>query len=69
MQASLYEPKTHLTIAPEVINSGQVSQEKIDVWQMGCLLFRLVTGINPFFGTDINELKLSLLGGFYCIPK
>ena len=55
-------------MAPEVINGG-LYNSKADVWSLGALLYQLITGEYPFFGKDLNELKLNVKQGVYKIPK
>ena len=41
--------------APELAISGQAPNQTTDVYALGCLLFRLVTGRDPFRGGSIQE--------------
>jgi calcium-dependent protein kinase len=45
---------TPLYVAPEVLN-GQYSVE-CDNWSLGCIMYYLLCGENPFYSEDIDEL-------------
>lgn len=55
-------------MAPEIV-VGCLYNYKVDVWSVGTLLFHLLTGLYPFKGKSIEELKSSLMKGVYKIPK
>ncbi|CAK8998987.1 unnamed protein product [Durusdinium trenchii] len=42
---------TFVYSAPEILK-GQACDEKIDLWALGCVLFVLLSGDSPFYGTD-----------------
>ena len=46
-------------MAPEVI-SGQMYNYKADVWSLGTLLYQMLTGEYPFYGQNLDELKLNV---------
>lgn len=35
--------------APEIINQGSPYTEAVDIWSLGCLLYRMVEGKDPFY--------------------
>lgn len=37
--------------APEILK-GDCCDEKIDMWALGCVLFVLLSGDSPFYGSD-----------------
>ena len=50
---------TPIYLAPEMIsNSGH--DEKVDIWCIGVLLFELMTGVQPWKGTDVNTVKMNI---------
>ena len=59
---------TPICMAPEVV-VGCLYNYKVDVWSVGTLLFHLLTGMYPFKGKSIEELKSNLMKGVYKIPK
>ncbi len=59
---------TPICMAPEIV-VGCLYNYKVDVWSVGTLLFHLLTGMYPFKGKNIEELKGNLIKGAYKIPK
>ena len=59
---------TPICMAPEIV-VGCLYNYKVDVWSVGTLLFHLLTGMYPFKGKNIEELKGNLLKGAYKIPQ
>ena len=51
---------TPIYLAPEMINNTG-HDEKVDIWCIGVLLFELMTGIQPWKGTDVNTVKMNIL--------
>ena len=50
---------TPLYLAPEMINkSGH--DEKVDIWCIGILLFELMTGVQPWSGSDLQTVKYNI---------
>jgi len=41
--------------SPEVINSGQQGFA-LDIWALGCILFKMFTGTVPFKGTNPHKV-------------
>ena len=51
---------TPIYLAPEMINNTG-HDEKVDIWCIGVLLFELMTGIQPWQGTDVNTVKMNII--------
>jgi serine/threonine protein kinase len=47
---------TPLTMAPEVLDNKEYSA-KVDLWSIGCVLFKLLFGKDPFFAFDSFSLR------------
>ena len=50
---------TPIYLAPEMINNTG-HDEKVDIWCIGVLLFELMTGIQPWSGSDIQTVKYNI---------
>ena len=50
---------TPIYLAPEMINNSG-HDEKVDIWCIGVLLFELMTGVQPWRGTDVNTVKMNI---------
>ena len=50
---------TPIYLAPEMINNTG-HDEKLDIWCIGVLLFELMTGVQPWKGTDVNTVKMNI---------
>jgi serine/threonine protein kinase len=50
--------------APELVE-GKPYDSKVDVWAAGCILYILLTGCPPFWGTDTNELFGRIVSGVF----
>lgn len=55
--------------APEILNRNIYDGRKADVWSLGVLLFRMLTGVTPFAGDNIAEVKSQILSGNYQVPS
>ena len=53
-------------VAPEVLR-GHYS-ESCDMWSMGIILYMLVSGVPPFWGSSDSEIKQRILRGKYSFP-
>jgi serine/threonine-protein kinase ULK/ATG1 len=53
---------TPLCMAPEVI-LGERYNYKADVWSLGALLFQMLTGLYPFVGRNLEDLKINIRKG------
>jgi serine/threonine protein kinase len=51
---------TPIYLAPEMINNTG-HDEKVDIWCIGVLLFELMTGVQPWRGTDVNTVKMNIV--------
>lgn len=56
-------------IAPEVIKGEGYSGIKPDIWNLGILLYAMVTGTVPFRSSSIDELHKLILIGTYDFPE
>ena len=52
---------TPIYLAPEMINNTG-HDEKVDIWCIGILLYELVTGTQPWIGSDIHSVRDNILG-------
>lgn len=50
---------------PELFMVKKNYSYEVDVWSLGCLIFNMVTGIPPFYESDISALKNSIQHGEY----
>lgn len=47
---------------PEVLSGVNTDAvPSVDVWSMGCILYELLTGRNPFFIGNRNEIRVFIL--------
>jgi len=49
--------------APEMISKSYA--EKVDIWNIGIVIYYLLSGEYPFTETDDAKLKFSILNGRY----
>ncbi|ELA48409.1 serine/threonine protein kinase [Vavraia culicis subsp. floridensis] len=54
---------TLLYSAPEALFLRSQITDKVDVWSLGCLIYRMITGTDPFTGSDSSEVEYSILKG------
>jgi len=59
---------TPLMMAPEVLRGGNYDHGA-DVWSLGCLYYEMLTGVAPFTGKNMQNLKENIEKGTYQIPK
>ena len=50
---------TPIYLAPEMVNKTG-HDEKVDIWCIGILLFELMTGVQPWSGTDLQTVKYNI---------
>lgn len=55
-------------LSPEQLKGQCYSGEKIDIWALGILLYRLLCGVPPFFSSDANEFINSIMNLDYKFP-
>jgi serine/threonine protein kinase len=51
--------------APELISQKKKYSQKCDIWSAGCIIFNMVTGIPPFYESDLFALQSLILHGKY----
>ncbi|ELQ76232.1 non-specific serine/threonine protein kinase, protein kinase C [Trachipleistophora hominis] len=52
---------TPLYSAPELLFVRANVTDKVDVWSLGCLIYRMITGVEKFSGNDSSEIEDSIL--------
>eukprot|EP01097_Dermamoeba_algensis_P005299 TRINITY_DN3363_c0_g1_i2.p1 TRINITY_DN3363_c0_g1~~TRINITY_DN3363_c0_g1_i2.p1 ORF type:complete len:295 (-),score=46.44 TRINITY_DN3363_c0_g1_i2:167-1051(-) len=57
-------------VAPEIVSQESYDGRKTDMWALGCILFALVTGYQPFDSDNTDELfQLIKMGHHESLPK
>ena len=58
-------------MAPEIILKSNSSSytNSADIWSLGCLLFEITTGQNPFLSSTYNELFAKLKSKSIIFPE
>ena len=54
--------------APELFQDNSYQGELVDIWAMGVMLYYMVSGIMPFQGETIPQLKAKILNGKFTMP-
>ena len=55
--------------APELFQDSSYQGELVDIWAMGVMLYYMVSGIMPFQGETIPQLKTKILEGKFNMPE
>ena len=55
-------------VSPEQINGECYSGEKIDIWALGVLLYRMLTGKPPFFTENVHEMMRRICTADFAVP-
>ncbi|XP_070264811.1 serine/threonine-protein kinase MARK2-like [Myotis yumanensis] len=55
--------------APEMLQGCTYDGRKSDVWSLGVLLYRMLTGVTPFEGDNITNVKRQIISGDYQVPS
>ncbi|CAG8485616.1 2062_t:CDS:2 [Ambispora gerdemannii] len=58
-----------LYYSPEIVCGLKYKGPEVDVWCLGVLLYRMVTGGDPFKASTVGELKKQICSGRYRMPK
>ncbi|XP_005859704.2 PREDICTED: serine/threonine-protein kinase MARK2-like, partial [Myotis brandtii] len=55
--------------APELFRLEPYEAPKVDVWSMGVVLYKMLTGVRPFVGKTLEQLREHILSGDFSIPS
>ncbi|KAG9307644.1 hypothetical protein G9A89_023209 [Geosiphon pyriformis] len=58
-----------LYYSPEIVCGSRYKGPEVDTWCLGVVLYRMVTGRDPFKACTVGELKKQICSGRYRIPK
>lgn len=56
-------------MSPEIVSRTPYEGKASDIWALGCLLFKMVTGTFPFKGASEEDLFSSIISGSYEVSK
>ncbi|EPQ20094.1 Serine/threonine-protein kinase MARK2 [Myotis brandtii] len=54
--------------APEILQRHTYDGRKTDVWSLGVVLYRMLTGVAPFEGDSIVNVKRQIVSGHFHVP-
>ncbi|KAK1343420.1 hypothetical protein QTO34_016200 [Cnephaeus nilssonii] len=54
--------------APEILQRHTYDGRKTDVWSLGVVLYRMLTGVVPFEGDNFVKVKRLIISGHYHVP-
>ena len=61
---------TKFFMAPEVIDPGEKGYSfEVDIWSMGVIMYKLLTGKYPFYNQDVNKLEKQILNADFKFPN
>lgn len=55
--------------APELFTAEQYLGQPVDIWASGVTLYFMLTGETPFQGSNLEQLKASIIAGEFSMPK
>jgi serine/threonine protein kinase len=55
-------------ITPEQLSNQCYSGEKIDIWALGVLLYRMLTGKPPFYTENMHEMAARIMKAEFPVP-
>lgn len=61
-------------MAPEIVKKDYYQGEEVDIWALGVVLYKMLTGAYPFGSEEEDDLKANILRGkiqfpFYITPR